>query len=60
MMDIETCIGDASGELRGIVVTNSEGEGKGKGRTWFEGSQKGVQAGLDSWTKASASGDSED
>lgn len=32
-MAIETFIGVASGELRGIVVTNSEGEGNGKGRT---------------------------
>jgi len=47
MMDIETFIGVASGELRGIVVINSEGEGSGKGSTWSEEIQKGIQAGLD-------------
>lgn len=33
---IEACIGVASGELRGIVVTNSEGVENGKGRTESE------------------------
>ena len=47
MMVIETFFGVASGELRGIVVINSEGKGNGKGRTWSEESYKGIQAGLD-------------
>jgi hypothetical protein len=35
-MAIENFIGVTGGKLRGIVVTKSEGEGNGKGRTGSE------------------------